>query len=744
MRQALRRWSPLLILLGMVGLLWLPALVGSRVFLNDELLTYEYPILSFYASALKSGTSTAWNPLYHLGYPTPVSPVGHLLEPITTVLLQNIVDPFVAGHLRMLISICLGMTFAYLFAIAWKRSRAAAFIHSSSYLVGYTLFNLLASQSMGQSFVAIPFLAWMVTKLDGAKDIWLWWLVGSLGLMYFWTFGFQQIVMYAVIIFGIYAFTLGRRTSLAYASSVASSVLLAAPLLWPTIEFRTLTQRIAGFGSGRVDGWELGDALAPFIIEHADIPYFLPLGSPRFALSAACVFFVIIGIVHFRKSTELRPWVWISGGIALLLVTPLGFGWLMQQLPIFSSFHTLRRLLYVLAFLLAAIAAFAFDALRLTPETERARFTRTWRWTFIISTGISALLLVSGVAMYAVPHELYTGIEYGDVLWRIVGQTRRELLHPWTLLGYILFPISGIIIDRFLRARTTTRRFTFEIAAASGAGMFVVLGGLVSNMLTTNEYLKTPEVVRRLPMQIHGAPPMRIATYRTGYSVFQQTTKDGLTRPPFAYTRESLGPNLPMLHGITRIDGYEPFAPSRHVHFWRDILNTEQVSTETFLGYLPALSAYGSSYILSGTPLEHPSLEPTSSTLAQVTSRPPLFLYKNRASHELLYIAEAARVVREWKDEYLTSSTHTIECIECAAGESTATGTIAMDEWTTTRIRASVQLPAPAWIISANSDLPGWEATIDGTNTPIRTADYLMQAIQVPSGTHRLEFSYTP
>ena len=37
---------------------------------------------------------------------------------------------------------------------------------------------------------------------------------------------------------------------------------------------------------------------------------------------------------------------------------------------------------------------------------------------------------------------------------------------------------------------------------------------------------------------------------------------------------------------------------------------------------------------------------------------------------------------------------------------------------------------------------PGWEATVDDVPTPIRRANFLMQAVQVPAGSHQVIFQY--
>ncbi len=39
---------------------------------------------------------------------------------------------------------------------------------------------------------------------------------------------------------------------------------------------------------------------------------------------------------------------------------------------------------------------------------------------------------------------------------------------------------------------------------------------------------------------------------------------------------------------------------------------------------------------------------------------------------------------------------------------------------------------------------PGWRATVDGKAVPVERADYLITALPLPAGTHRVEYRYDP
>lgn len=62
------------------------------------------------------------------------------------------------------------------------------------------------------------------------------------------------------------------------------------------------------------------------------------------------------------------------------------------------------------------------------------------------------------------------------------------------------------------------------------------------------------------------------------------------------------------------------------------------------------------------------------------------------------------------------------------------------------RSRTSVDITClrPATLTRRETDLPGWDAELDGHSVPVRPVDGVFQAVRLPAGSHRVTFSYAP
>ena len=73
-----------------------------------------------------------------------------------------------------------------------------------------------------------------------------------------------------------------------------------------------------------------------------------------------------------------------------------------------------------------------------------------------------------------------------------------------------------------------------------------------------------------------------------------------------------------------------------------------------------------------------------------------------------------------------------------------SSGSAAIVSYRLNDLAIDVNAPAPGLLRVADLWFPDWVATVDGHETLILKADYLLRAVSVPAGRHRVEFHYRP
>lgn len=71
-------------------------------------------------------------------------------------------------------------------------------------------------------------------------------------------------------------------------------------------------------------------------------------------------------------------------------------------------------------------------------------------------------------------------------------------------------------------------------------------------------------------------------------------------------------------------------------------------------------------------------------------------------------------------------------------------GEVGKVDWGSNRVAAEVKMEAAGTLVLADTFYPGWRAVVDDTPVAIHRANCAFRAIQVPAGTHRVEFTFIP
>lgn len=166
--------------------------------------------------------------------------------------------------------------------------------------------------------------------------------------------------------------------------------------------------------------------------------------------------------------------------------------------------------------------------------------------------------------------------------------------------------------------------------------------------------------------------------------------------------RTSLLPNTSLLEGLASANSFDPLLPGRYVE-WIEAL--EAADSETRADMLALMNV---------SVVQH--VEPDSSVRFQsVPALPRAQLYACQPSVDLGQPAACP-----------------------LAGQA-----VIIDSGAN-RVNIEVDAEQGGWLLLADTYYPGWQAEIDGVAADVKPAYGVFRAVQVPAGTHQVEFVYRP
>jgi len=73
-----------------------------------------------------------------------------------------------------------------------------------------------------------------------------------------------------------------------------------------------------------------------------------------------------------------------------------------------------------------------------------------------------------------------------------------------------------------------------------------------------------------------------------------------------------------------------------------------------------------------------------------------------------------------------------------------ATGRVEIASYSAERVDLRSEADSPGYLVLTDAYYPGWVAYVDGQRTPIRRADVMFRAVELPAGQHTVTFRYEP
>ena len=598
----------------------------------------------------------------------------------------------------------------------------------------------------------------------------------------------------AVSIFGRF------RAIIGFICIVGASALIASPQLIPGFLYLDTSVRTVHYTaeiSERPNVLQFATLLFP---DSLRIPRIV-VGMSGFYIGALSFIYALYTMAFFRTPTSrFFLYSYLCMLIMVFSIPPLS--WINTSLPIFSRISTVDRWLLVSVFPLSFLAAYGYEMLRTKP---REWFNGRRKIFFLNAIGISSLFLMlvalgahMGAFVIGSRPDLQEAVfnffmrgrslhfpyeHYRRVFTLFFREASSAIsLANWKFsLPLLFFPASFFLLQR-LHTRESRQWFSAATIFLTVSAIAVSFAANFDALVPRTVFLEEPAVLRAIKERERDLASFRIMTFLTGEGVFREITSRRNLSPyeQARINREIVTGQSNTFYGIQNMWGYEPLRTMRDnqlidtvllpntvaVFDAREVRRGKRIDQKVNTGVFHAvsineklrdisaraglLSMMNVKYIVSFYPLE-------SSRLREVRVNPhpaiplALHLYENLSVLPRIYFANSPLFLHGTDRELLLRVSETndfrketiIECGECAKNAD-ASGKSAIIPVSRKNGEASFNVESEngGWLVLSESNIPGWVATIDSKETPIYPANYIFQAVRVPSGAHRVTFAY--
>jgi hypothetical protein len=749
-RPRVRDVAPVLVLLALIGVAYLPVL-GGQVLYQRDVTRHTYPERTFLARSWLHDESQLWNPLIGLGVSTLANPLNEVFYPLSAAL-PSIQSPS-ATSLFLVCHLMLGAVGIMMLArrLRSTTSSSALIAGLAWALAGYSTSEVMA----GVRTVAGAYIPWCALALlhlsrrVRSGQPWQSWLRPMAVVALPFALCFVSGEIFFPIFAAVFscAVALGDtletpeklrpvrlrrwawRSALASALGLALAVALAALVLVPVLKGAHGTTRRAPLARGTAEvgsfhPWRLAEMVAPGAMgdPYREYPAGAWIGEAglgqRPLLYGVYVgsSVLVLALLAFGRGRRLPTVLAVTAVVALAVATG-------RHTPVHAVVRTLiPPLAYMrgpekyLVLTQACIALLAGLGSARLSEGEG----RLWRRSLAV-IGVLVLLMA---ASFLFPAALAAQVR---------ASTRVGLVFAVVATAVVWLTVRGRRLGSALLALVVFVDLSLAVFALQNFGPAEVL---------VNE----PPAAKAIRADARGelAPPRAYRSERVDAAMELAAPPDSLLRVERNLT-QTLIDNYAGVFGIASLPGYDAALPEALTSLWLagrnrglDLLRLTSV-------------AYA---ILPASATLYPGLRPL------LDPAPGTRLYRVDGALPRVYAAETALVLRDaealravFQPTVLdgravvlapTSGGAVRAATEMSGEGMSAEGHCRLIGYANARLEARCRASSASFAVFVEQWDAGWSATVDGRSAPLLRANLVMRAVPLPPGEHQVVLTFLP
>lgn len=326
-----------------------------------------------------------------------------------------------------------------------------------------------------------------------------------------------------------------------------------------------------------------------------------------------------------------------------------------------------------------------------------------------------------------------------------------------TSIGYWAYRILPVSIRGPVYAEFALPVFCLAFALLAGLGAHrLVRGRTAGILLVTVVALELIVVSSGRP--INTADRQREPGVSASHFDGSKELLDGVrelsyqSQPPWRIDTRNASANwsqAPMMLRIPTANGDNPFALERLIqvrlafaqgHRWGRFYQVEQPAS-------PVLDMLNVRYVLSRQPWDAGLAERSGFQLA--ATLPGNTVYENTEALPRFWFVPEVRTANGMQEALaiLRDSAfdpRKLAVVEGAPKPPAASGTISVRSYGPRSLDLDVDLAAPGFLVTSEAWYPGWRASVDGQEVPLRLTNVAFRGLAIPPGRHRVSMVFAP